>query len=133
VLWLDGVHRRYIEEVGSMNVFFRFGDEIATPALQGSILPGVTRDSCLQILRSWDMNISERVIDIDELKHCSEAWGSGTAAVISPVGKIVYGEERYNVNGGKTGAVTQKLYDYLTGIQWGKIADPFGWTLPIDN
>ncbi|MDR0819424.1 MAG: branched-chain amino acid aminotransferase [Oscillospiraceae bacterium] len=133
VLWLDGVQRKYIEEVGSMNVFFKFGDEVATPALQGSILPGVTRDSCLKILRSWNMTVNERTIDVDELKNCSEAWGSGTAAVISPIGEIVYNGSRIIINEGKIGETTQKLYDYLTGIQWGKIPDPFGWTEPVNS
>ncbi|MDR2606459.1 MAG: branched-chain amino acid aminotransferase [Oscillospiraceae bacterium] len=131
VLWLDGIERRYIEEVGSMNVFFKFGDEIATPKLQGSILPGVTRDSCIQILQSWGLTVYERAIDIAELANCTEAWGSGTAAVISPIGKIVYGEQRFNINGGKIGETTQRLYDYLTGIQWGKIEDTFHWTVPV--
>jgi branched-chain amino acid aminotransferase len=133
VLWLDGINRKYIEEVGSMNVFFKFGDEIATPKLQGSILPGITRDSCLRILRDWGYNVNEREIDVAELANCSEAWGSGTAAVISPIGKIVYGETRYNINGGNIGTLTQKLYDYLTGIQWGRVKDPYGWTVSIDN
>ncbi|MDR0935243.1 MAG: branched-chain amino acid aminotransferase [Oscillospiraceae bacterium] len=133
VLWLDGINRRYIEEVGSMNVFFKFGDEIATPRLQGSILPGITRDSCLRILRDWGYEVNEREIDVAELANCSEAWGSGTAAVISPIGKIVYGETRYNINGGNIGALTQRLYDYLTGIQWGRVSDPYGWSLTIDN
>ncbi|MDR0858176.1 MAG: branched-chain amino acid aminotransferase [Oscillospiraceae bacterium] len=133
VLWLDGINRKYIEEVGSMNVFFKFGDEIATPRLQGSILPGITRDSCLRILRDWGLNVTEREIDVAELANCTEAWGSGTAAVISPIGKIVYGETRYNINGGKIGELTQKLYDYLTGIQWGRIEDPYGWTCSVNS
>jgi branched-chain amino acid aminotransferase len=132
VLWLDGVNRKYIEEVGSMNVFFKFGDEIATPALQGSILPGVTRDSCLKILRGWGLNVSERLIEAAELANCTEAWGSGTAAVISPIGEIVYNGNKISVNNGQIGELTQKLYDYLTGIQWGRIPDPFGWTVPVD-
>jgi len=131
VLWLDGIERKYIEEVGSMNVFFKFGDEIATPMLQGSILPGVTRDSCIQILRSWGLTVNERIIDVAELAKCTEAWGSGTAAVISPIGNILYGNQSYNINNGKIGETTQKLYDYLTGIQWGKIADPFNWIVLV--
>jgi branched-chain amino acid aminotransferase len=132
VLWLDGIERKYIEEVGSMNVFFKFGDEIATPKLQGSILPGVTRDSCLHILRSRGFTVNERPIDVAELANCDEAWGSGTAAVISPIGQIVYGEQQFDINQGKIGETTQMLYDYLTGIQWGKIADSFGWVVPVD-
>lgn len=133
VLWLDGVERKYIEEVGSMNVFFKFGDEIATPALQGSILPGVTRDSCLKILREWGLNVNERRIEVSELENCTEAWGSGTAAVISPIGEIVYNDKKIALNNGNIGELTQKLYDYLTGIQWGRIADPFGWVVPTEG
>ncbi|MDR2360973.1 MAG: branched-chain amino acid aminotransferase [Oscillospiraceae bacterium] len=133
VLWLDGIHRKYIEEVGAMNVFFRFGDEIATPALQGSILPGVTRDSCLAILRDWGLNVNERVIDAVELNHCDEAWGTGTAAVISPIGEISYDGRQISINNGQIGNLTQKLYDFLTGIQWGRVPDPFGWTVPVEQ
>lgn len=134
VLWLDGVERKYIEEVGTMNVFFKIDDEIVTPALQGSILSGITRMSCIEILRSWGMKVTERPIAIDELAeaartgHLKEAFGSGTAAVISPIGELKWGDEIMSINNGEIGPVSQKLYDTLTGIQWGKIADPFGWT-----
>ena len=137
VLWLDGVHRKYIEEVGAMNVMFKIGDEIVTPMLSGSILPGITRKSCLEILRKEGFKVSERLLSIDELEAAmengtlEEAWGTGTAAVVSPIGELCYKGKKYTVGGGKIGKVTQHLYDTLTGIQWGKTEDSFGWTLPL--
>ena len=138
VLWLDGVERKYIEEVGAMNVMFKIGGEIVTPKLTGSILPGVTRKSCIEILKKEGYTVSERLLSVDELAEAmkrgtlEEAWGCGTAAVVSPIGELCYKDVKYTVNGGKIGSVTQHLYDTLTGIQWGKIADPFGWTMPVD-
>ncbi len=137
VLWLDGIHRKYIEEVGAMNVMFRIGDEIVTPELSGSILPGITRKSCLELLRSEGYQVSERKISIDELIECmengtlKEAWGCGTAAVVSPIGELAYKDKKYTVNEGKIGDVTQHLYDTLTGIQWGKAPDKFNWTVAV--
>ena len=137
VLWLDGVERKYIEEVGAMNVMFKINGEIITPALTGSILPGITRKSCIEVLKKEGYNVSERLLSIDELSAAmengtlEEAWGCGTAAVVSPIGELCYKEHKYTVNGGKIGEVTQHLYDTLTGIQWGKIEDSFGWTYPI--
>ncbi len=137
VLWLDGVERKYIEEVGAMNVMFKIGDEIVTPALTGSILPGITRNSILQILRDEGAKVSERLLSIDELIEAlengtlSEGWGCGTAAVVSPIGQLYYNGKTYTINNGKIGATTQKLYDTLTGIQWGKIADTRNWVYPI--
>ncbi|MBO5841907.1 MAG: branched-chain-amino-acid transaminase, partial [Clostridia bacterium] len=137
VLWLDGVERKYIEEVGAMNVMFKINGEIVTPALTGSILPGITRKSCLEVLRDMGYPVSERRISVDELIEAAEngtleeAWGTGTAAVVSPIGELCYKGNRYTVSGGKIGAVTQSLYDTLTGIQWGKIEDKKGWTLEI--
>ncbi|MCR4770719.1 MAG: branched-chain amino acid aminotransferase [Oscillospiraceae bacterium] len=137
VLWLDGAERKYIEEVGSMNVFFKIDGEVVTPPLAGSILPGVTRDSCIKILESWGYTVSQRPLSAEELFNAAaagkleEAWGSGTAAVISPIGQIAWGDKQETVCGGKIGEVTQKLYDYLTGIQWGRIEDPFGWIYKI--
>ena len=134
VLWLDGVHRKYIEEVGAMNVMFKIGDEIVTPMLSGSILPGITRKSCLEILRKEGYQVSERLLSIDELEAAmengtlEEAWGTGTAAVVSPIGELCYKGKKYTVGGGNIGKVTQHLYDTLTGIQWGKTEDTFGWT-----
>ena len=137
VLWLDGIHRKYIEEVGSMNVLFKIDGKVITPPLGGSILPGVTRSSCLEILKSWGVPCSEELITVDDLISAAEsgkleeAWGSGTAAVISPIGEIYYDNKHHIINGGKIGELTGKLYDYLTGIQWGRIEDPFGWITRI--
>lgn len=138
VLWLDGVNRKYIEEVGSMNVWFKIDGECVTPMLGGSILPGVTRDSCIKILKHWGEKVSERLIDIDELLDAAhsgkleEAWGCGTAAVISPIGEIVYDNERCCVCDGQIGPLTRRLYDSLTDIQWGRAEDPFGWITRLD-
>ncbi|MBQ5995674.1 MAG: branched-chain amino acid aminotransferase [Clostridia bacterium] len=138
VLWLDGVERKYIEEVGAMNVMFKINGEIVTPKLTGSILPGITRKSCIEVLKKEGYNVSERLLSLEELTSAmadgtlEEAWGCGTAAVVSPIGELCYKDHKYTVNGGKIGPVTQHLYDTLTGIQWGKIEDSFGWTVPID-
>ncbi|MDR0884651.1 MAG: branched-chain amino acid aminotransferase [Oscillospiraceae bacterium] len=138
VLWLDGVERRYIEEVGTMNVFFKIGGKVITPALQGSILGGVTRMSCIDILNSWGVPLEERAITIQEVAAAADAgtleevFGSGTAAVISPVGELRWGDKVIRINNGQIGALSQKLYDALTGIQWGKIPDTFGWTFDIN-
>ncbi|MBP3605256.1 MAG: branched-chain amino acid aminotransferase [Clostridia bacterium] len=137
VLWLDGVERKYIEEVGAMNVMFKIAGEIVTPALVGSILPGITRKSCLELLRKEGYKVSERLLSIDELQAAmqngtlEEAWGCGTAAVISPIGELAYKGKKYTVCGGKIGEITQHLYDTITGIQWGKREDTFGWTYPL--
>ncbi len=137
VLWLDGVERKYIEEVGAMNVMFKIDGEIVTPMLSGSILPGITRKSCLELLRSEGYKVSERLLSIDELEAAmetgklEEAWGCGTAAVVSPIGELCYKGKKYTINDGKIGEVTQHLYDTLTGIQWGKKEDSFGWTVAL--
>ena len=137
VLWLDGVHRKYIEEVGAMNVMFKINGEIVTPALSGSILPGITRKSIIEVLKGKGYTVSERLLSIDELTAAmadgtlEEAWGCGTAAVVSPIGELAYNGVQYPVNGGQIGPVTQMLYDTLTGIQWGKIDDPYGWTVQM--
>ena len=137
VLWLDGVERKYIEEVGAMNVMFKIGDEIVTPKLTGSILPGITRKSCIEVLKDEGYKVSERLLSVDELGKAlesgelKEAWGCGTAAVVSPIGELCYKGKKFIINNGEIGAVTQKLYDTLTGIQWGKIDDKYGWTVPI--
>ena len=136
-LWLDGIERKYIEEVGAMNVFFVLEDEIVTPALQGSILSGITRKSCIELLRTKGYTVTERPIAIDEIIQASkagklkEAFGSGTAVVVSPIGALRCGEDELIINNGATGAITQALYDELTGIQWGKIADGYNWTKVI--
>ena len=137
VLWLDGVERKYIEEVGAMNVMFKISGTVVTPALTGSILPGVTRKSCIEVLKQAGYPVEERLLSVDELERAmedgtlEEAWGCGTAAVVSPIGKLAYKDKTFVVNGGAIGPVTQMLYDTLTGIQWGKIADPYGWTKPV--
>lgn len=137
VLWLDGVERKYIEEVGAMNVMFKIDGEIVTPMLTGSILPGITRKSCIEVLKKMGYKVSERLLSVDELVSAlesgklEEAWGCGTAAVVSPIGKLAYGDKEYVVSGGQIGEVTQKLYDTLTGIQWGKLEDEFGWVYKI--
>ena len=133
VLWLDGVERKYIEEVGAMNVMFKIGGKIITPKLTGSILPGITRKSCIEVLQSAGYEVEERLLSLDELVAAlesdtlEEAWGTGTAAVVSPIGKLAIGEKEYIVGGGKIGETTKYLYDTLTGIHWGKLPDTFGW------
>ena len=137
VLWLDGVERKYIEEVGAMNVLFKIDGVVITPALEGSVLPGITRKSCLELLRDWGVPVEERRITAEELFDAAEsgrleeAWGSGTAAVVSPIGELAWGSRRAVVNGGKIGETTQKLYDTLTGIQWGTLPDPHGWVVKL--
>ena len=138
VLWLDGVHRKYIEEVGSMNVMFKINGAVVTPELTGSVLPGITRKSCLELIRSWGIPVEERLISAQELFDAAqsgtleEAWGTGTAAVVSPIGLLAEGETRVEVGGGQIGRLTQRLYDTLTGIQWGTEPDPYGWMVPVE-
>jgi branched-chain amino acid aminotransferase len=133
VLWLDAVERRYIEEVGTMNIFFRINDELITPALSGSILPGVTRDSVIQLARHWGISVSERPIAIDEVVAAiksgamKEIFGTGTAAVISPVGEISFMDESFRVQDGGVGEWSQRLYDEIVGIQYGEKEDTFNW------
>ncbi len=137
VLWLDGVEQKYIEEVGAMNIFFVIDGELVTPALNGSILPGVTRDSVLSLARHWGIKASERRISIDEVvaAHAAgrldEIFGAGTAAVISPVGELRYGDQVLAVGGGKVGPLSQRLYDELVAIQYGRSPDPMGWVEPV--
>lgn len=137
VLWLDGVERKYIEEVGTMNVFFVIDDEIVTPELQGSILPGVTRMSCIELLKKQGYKVSERRLSIEEVAEAAdagklkEAFGSGTAAVISPIGELKWDEKVMTINNGEIGTISQHLYDTLTGIKWGKLPDPYGWTVEV--
>ena len=137
VLWLDAVERKYIEEVGTSNIFFVIGEELITPPLSGSILPGVTRDSVIQIARSWEFNVSERQLSIDEIIAASangslkEAFASGTAAIISPVGQIYYKGKEHIINSGKTGHLTERLYNEILQIQYGEKEDPFGWRIKI--
>ncbi len=137
VLWLDGVHRKYVEEVGTMNVMFLIDDEVITCPIEGSVLPGVTRDSIIRILKDNNIKVTERHLSIDELMEAGhngrlkEAFGTGTAAVISPIGQLRYKDDDVIVNNGEIGTLTQKLYDTLTGIQWGKLEDTYNWTVEV--
>lgn len=137
VLWLDGVERKYIEEVGAMNIFFKINGTVVTPMLNGSILPGVTRASCIDLCKRWGLPVEERRISVDELVEAArtgaleECWGSGTAAVISPVGHLRFENEVMQIADGGIGAISQKLYDTVTGIQTGKIEDTLGWTVEV--
>lgn len=138
VLWLDGVERKYVEEVGSMNCFFKIDGVIYTAPTVGTVLPGITRMSCIELLKRWGYKVSEDRLPIADVMKASEdgkleeVFGTGTAAVISPVGELRYEGQVAHINGGKIGAVTQRLYDTLTGIQWGKLPDDMGWTVKVD-
>lgn len=137
VLWLDGRERKYLDEVGTMNIMLKIGDEVITPPLTGTILPGVTRDSALTLMREWGLRVAERQVSIDEVAQAAhkgtlkEVWGTGTAAVISPVGELAYKGERIVINEGKIGELTQKLYDAIVGIQYATAPDTHGWTVPV--
>lgn len=138
VLWLDGVERKYIEEVGSMNVFFKIGDEVVTPSLDGSILPGITRDSVIRILKHWGVKVSERKLPVRELYdahaagNLAEAFGTGTAAVISPIGELNWDGHIIEVTGGKIGDLSARLYETITGIQSGELKDEFNWLVEVN-
>ena len=137
VLWLDGVERKYIEEVGSMNIFFKIDGKIVTPMLNGSILPGITRDSVIRICKDWGYEVEERKISADELIEAQKAgkleevFGTGTAAVISPVGKLRYMDEVMTIGDGTTGELSHRLYDTVTGIQLGRLEDKYGWRVEV--
>ncbi|MCU4180412.1 branched-chain amino acid aminotransferase [Bosea sp. BH3] len=139
VLWLDSVERRFLEEVGTMNVMLRIGNEIVTPPLSDSILPGVTRDTALTLLREWGETVSERPIAIDEVMagirsgEIEEVWGLGTAAVVSPIGQLTYRGETLTVGGGKTGSVTSRLYAEITKLHRRPDNDPHGWSVLVDG
>lgn len=138
VLWLDGKENKYVEEVGSMNIFFKINGEVVTPALNGSILSGITRDSIIQLLKYMNVPVVERKISIDEIYKAynegllEEAFGTGTAAVISPIGEFLWKKEKLVVNNGEIGKLSQELYDTLTGIQNGTRPDPFGWRVTVN-
>lgn len=138
VLWLDAVERRWIEEVGTMNIFFKIKGEVVTPALSGSILAGVTRDSVLQLARHWGCKVSERAISIEEVIDAAksgdleEMFGTGTAAVISPVGSLSFKGESFTVQDGSVGELSQRLFDEITGIQYGEREDVFNWMVTLD-
>ncbi|RDE17803.1 MAG: branched chain amino acid aminotransferase [Candidatus Thorarchaeota archaeon] len=137
VLWLDALDRQYIEETSTMNVFVKFRDELATSPLDGTILPGITRDSVLRISRDWGLKVSERRVSIHELLKGIEAgtvqevFGAGTAAIIAPIGELSYQGTAYVINGGKTGDLTRRLYDEILGIQCGERQDSHGWVLSV--
>ena len=138
VLWLDGVERKYVEEVGAMNIMFKMGGEIYTAATVGTVLPGITRMSCIELLKNWGYKVNEGKLAIDTVMDAGrngtleEVFGTGTAAVISPVGSLMYENEVVEINNFEIGDLTQKLYETLTGIQYGKIEDTFGWTVKVD-
>ncbi len=137
VLWLDAVERKYVEEVGTSNMFFVIGDELITAPLMGTILPGVTRDSVIQLAKSWGVKVTERRLSMDEVMDAiadgtlREAFASGTAAIVSPVGQIRYRDKEYLIGGGKTGKLTEILYNEILQIQYGEKHDPFGWRIKI--
>lgn len=137
VLWLDGITRRNIEEVGAMNVMFKIGGKVITPALTGSVLPGITRKSAIELIKAWGYEVEERELSIDELLAAAESgkleegWGTGTAAVISPIGEVIFEGKSYELSGSKIGELTKRLYDTMTGIQWGRVKDDFGWTQTV--
>ncbi len=137
VLWLDACEHKYLEEVGTSNIFLRINDELITPPLEGSILHGITRDSVLQLVSDWGIKITQKRISIDEVigaikdGSLQEIFASGTAAVISPVGELYYQRENYSVNNGQVGELAEKLFDTLQKIQFGWLEDPHGWTLRV--
>jgi branched-chain amino acid aminotransferase len=137
VLWLDGVERKYIEEVGAMNIFFKINGTVVTPQLNGSILPGVTRNSCIALCKKWGLPVEEKRISIDEIFEAynkgtlEEVWGTGTAAVVSPVGELRWEGHVMPIGNNNIGEITQKLYDTITGIQLGNVKDDMNWTVEV--
>lgn len=139
VLWLDGVERKYIEEVGAMNIFFKINGTVVTPELNGSILPGVTRNSVIELCKSWNVPVEERRISVDELFEAAkdgsleEVFGTGTAAVISPVGHLRFEDHVIPVKDGGIGELSHRIYETITGIQLGKVEDSYGWTVEVPS
>jgi len=137
VLWLDGREKRWVEEVGTMNMFFVIDDEVITAPLTGSVLKGITRDSVIQMVRGWGLKMEEKLLSIDEVVAAAtsgrlkEAFGTGTAAVISPVGQITFKDKDYVIAGGKMGELSQRLYDEIIAIQYAEKPDPYGWVEKI--
>lgn len=137
VLWLDGVEQKYVEEVGSMNIFFVINNELITPELSGSILPGITRDTVLELAGQWGVTVREQKIAIDDVLEAhsagtlTEVFGSGTAAVISPVGELKYEENILSIGDGGVGPMAQKFFDAVTDIQYGRAEDVLGWIEPL--
>ncbi len=138
VLWLDALENRFLEEVGTMNIAIRFDDEVVTPPLSGTILPGITRDSVLTLIKDYGMSVNERMVSIDEVIEgissgkVKEIFGCGTAAIIAPVGSLWYKDTPYHVANGQTGELTQRLFDDLIAIQSGAREDPYGWVVEVD-
>ncbi len=138
VLWLDAIERKYVEEVGTMNIFFKIGGELITPELNGSLLNGITRRTVLALAQDWGVPVSERAISIEEVYQAhsagklEEVFGSGTAAIISPVGELSWKGQKIVINNNVTGPFAQKLFDHVMGIQYGTIADKFGWVDPVE-
>jgi len=139
ILWLDAKENKFVEEVGSMNIFFKINGEVVTPKLNGSILPGVTRDSVIQLLNHWNIPVREEKLSIEEVfaahnrGELEEVFGAGTAAVISPVGELNWKDQTITINDGQIGQISQRLYDEMTGIQLGKKDDPFNWTVKVSQ
>lgn len=139
VLWLDAIERKYVEEVGTSNMFFLIGDELITAPLTGTILPGITRDSVIQLAKSWGVKVAERRLSMDEVMAAmadgtlQEAFASGTAAIVSPVGQLFYRGKEHRIGTGKTGPLTERLYQEILQIQYGLKDDPFGWRVRIDG
>jgi branched-chain amino acid aminotransferase len=138
VLWLDGIEKKYVDEVGTMNVAFKIDGELVTPSLEeGNLLPGITRDSTLKLVRDWGIKVTERKITIEEIYKAhaegklEEAFGTGTAAVISPVGELNWEGQVISINDGKTGELATRIYETVTGIQWGQLPDPYGWIVEV--
>ena len=137
VLWLDAKEKKYVEEIGTSNAFFKIDGQIYTSSLVGTILPGITRASMIEVMKEWGYKVNETHLSIDDLMKAGhdgtleEVFGTGTAAVISPVGELRYKDDVVTINGGKTGDLTHKLYNTLTGIQWGRLEDPYGWTVEV--
>jgi branched-chain amino acid aminotransferase len=137
VLWLDAIERKYVEEVGTSNIFFVIGEELITPALSGAILGGITRDSVIQMARHWGVPVNERAISMEEIMDAAvrgtlkEIFASGTAAIVSPVGQIYYKGKEHLINGGRIGTLTERLYNEILHIQYGMKEDPFGWRMKI--
>ena len=137
MLWLDGVEKKYVEEVGSMNIMFKIDGKVYTAATVGTVLPGVTRRSCIELLKDWGYEVIEgklAIADIMKAGHegkLEEVFGTGTAAVVSPVKELDWKGDKVFISGGKIGPITQKLYDTMTGMQWGKIPDTKGWIVPV--
>ena len=135
VLWIDGVERKYVEEAGGMNVMFRIDGKMVTPELNGSVLPGITRKSALEIFKDWGDEVEERLLPVDELitaikeGRVSDAFMIGTAAVICPISGVAYGDDLYEIENGET---PEKIYKAITDIQWGFAEDKYGWCVKVD-